>query len=153
MCHCSVLGENKCFSFKNCLLNRGDKSFKYGGFPGGSDDEESACNARDQGSVPGSGRFPGEGNGNPLWYSRLENSMDREAWQATVHRITELDTTEQLMLAPEHQRPNSQHVVPFFFFPFIVVVWKYSLMLNGAKNGQMVHGKKWLEHLFIFYLN
>ena len=41
-----------------------------------------------QGSVPGSGRSPGEGNGNPLHYSCLENSMDREAWQATVHRVS-----------------------------------------------------------------
>ena len=76
------------------------------GVPGGSDGKESACNARDQGSIPGSGRFPGEGNGNPLQYSRLENSMDGGARQATVHRITELDITEQLMLAPKHQRPN-----------------------------------------------
>ena len=45
-------------------------------FPGGSDGEESACNAGDLGSIPGSGRSPGEGNGNPLQYSRLENPMD-----------------------------------------------------------------------------
>ena len=50
--------------------------------------EESAFNAGDQGLIPGSGRYPGEGNGNPLQYSCLQNSMDREAWQATVHRIT-----------------------------------------------------------------
>ena len=49
------------------------------GFPGGSDGKESACNARDQGSIPGSGRSPGEGNGNPLYYSCLENSVDRGA--------------------------------------------------------------------------
>ena len=54
---------------------------------GGSDGKESACNAGDQGSVPGSGRSPGEGNGNPLQYSCLENSMDRGAWQATVHGV------------------------------------------------------------------
>ena len=52
----------------------------FGGFPGGSDGEESACDARDLGSTPGSGRSPGEGNGYPLQYSCLENSMDREAW-------------------------------------------------------------------------
>ena len=55
------------------------------GFPGGSDSKESTCNVGDLGSVPGSGRSPGEGNGNPLQYSCLENSMDSEAWQATVH--------------------------------------------------------------------
>ena len=57
------------------------------GFPGGSDGEESACNAGDQGSIPGSGRSPGEGNGNALQYSCLENSMDRGAWRATVHGV------------------------------------------------------------------
>ena len=46
----------------------------------GSGGQESACNAEDPGSVPGSGRSPGEGNGNPLQYSCLENPMDREAW-------------------------------------------------------------------------
>ena len=51
-----------------------------GGFPGGSDSKESACNVGDPGSIPGSGRSPGEGNGSPLQYSCLENSMDGEAW-------------------------------------------------------------------------
>ena len=55
------------------------------GFPGGSYGKESACNAGDLGSIPGSERAPGERNGNPLQYSCLENPMDREAWQATVH--------------------------------------------------------------------
>ena len=59
------------------------------GFLGGSDSKESACNAGDQGLVPGSGRSPGEGNGNPVQYSCLENSMGRGDWQATVHGVTE----------------------------------------------------------------
>ena len=63
------------------------------GFPGGSDGKASACNAGDPGSIPGLGRSPGEGNGNPPQYSCLENSMDREAWQATVHGTAEPDTT------------------------------------------------------------
>ena len=50
--------------------------------------KESACNVGDPGSIPGSGRFPGEGNGNPLQYSCLENTMDRGAWWATVHGVT-----------------------------------------------------------------
>ena len=49
------------------------------GFPGGSDCKESTCNAREEGSIPGPGRSPGEGNGCPLQYSSLENSMDRGA--------------------------------------------------------------------------
>ena len=55
------------------------------GFPCGSASKESACNAGDLGSIPGLERSPEEGNGNPLQYSCLENSMDRGAWQATVH--------------------------------------------------------------------
>ena len=58
-------------------------------FPGGSDNEDSACNAGDPGSIPGLGRFPGEGNGNLLQCSCLENSMDRGACWATVHGVTE----------------------------------------------------------------
>ena len=49
-------------------------------FPGGSEVNASACNVGDPGSVPGSGKSPGEGNGTPLHYSCLENPMDREAW-------------------------------------------------------------------------
>ena len=50
------------------------------GFPGGSDGKASVCNAGDLGSIPGLGRSPGEGNGNPIQYSCLENPMDGEAW-------------------------------------------------------------------------
>ena len=59
-----------------------------GGFPGYSDGEESVCNVGDLGSIPGSGRYPGEGNGYPLQYSCLGNPMDRGAWWATVHGVT-----------------------------------------------------------------
>ena len=57
------------------------------GFPGASGGKASACNARDPAPIPGSGRSPGEGNGNPLQYSCLENSIDGGAWWATVHAI------------------------------------------------------------------
>ena len=60
-------------------------------FPGGSSGKESACNVEDHGSSPGLGRSPGEGNSYPLQYSCLENPMDRAAWQAIVHRVTESD--------------------------------------------------------------
>ena len=62
------------------------------GFPGGSDSKESACNGGDSGSVPGLGRFPGEGNGNSLQYSCLENSTDRGAWQTIVHGVAKSQT-------------------------------------------------------------
>ena len=57
------------------------------GFLGGSEGKASACNAGELGLIPGSGRSPGEGNGNPLQYSCLENPMDREAWYTTVRGI------------------------------------------------------------------
>ena len=57
------------------------------GFPTGIDGEETTCNAGDVGLIPGSGRFPGEGNGYPLQYSCLGNPMDRGAWQATVYGV------------------------------------------------------------------
>ena len=59
----------------------------FSGFPGGSDSKASACNVEDLGSIPGSGRSPGERNGYPLQYSCLENLMDRGAWEATVHGV------------------------------------------------------------------
>ena len=55
------------------------------GSPGGAEVKASACNVGDLGSIPGSARFPGEGNSNPLQYSCLENPMDGGAWWATVH--------------------------------------------------------------------
>jgi len=66
----------------------------YMGFPGGSVVKNPRANAGDAGWIPGSGRSPGEGNGNPLQYSCLGNPMNRGAWRAVAHGITrELDTT------------------------------------------------------------
>ena len=62
------------------------------GFPGGSDGNESGRSAIALGLIPGLGRSPGEGNGNPLQYSSLENPMDRGAWQATVHGVSKSQT-------------------------------------------------------------
>ena len=62
------------------------------GFPGGSVVKNLPATAGDIGSIPGSGRSLGGGHGNPLQYSCLENPMDREAWQATVHKVTKSQT-------------------------------------------------------------
>ena len=69
------------------------------GFPGGSEVKASAWKAGDPRLIPGSGRSPGEGNGNPLQYSCLENPMDRGAWQDMVHGVAELDRIEALTLS------------------------------------------------------
>ena len=71
--------------------NKGRLS-NYQGFPGGSEVKASACNVGDLGSIPRSGRSPGERNGNPLQYSCLENPMDRGAWWATVHGVAKSRT-------------------------------------------------------------
>ena len=68
------------------------KSLKLEGFPGGSEGKASMCNAGDPGLTPGPGRSPGEGNGHPLQYSCLENSMDGRAWWATVHGVAKSQT-------------------------------------------------------------
>ena len=83
------------------------------GFPGDSDITiftESACNARDLGLIPGSGRSPGEGDGNPLQYSSLENSMDRGAWQTTVQGVAKSRT--RLSLAVVDISCSTQDLVP-----------------------------------------
>ena len=71
-------------------------------FIGGSDSKESTCSAEDEGLILESERAPGEGDGNPLQYSCLENSMDRGAWWATVHEVvkswTQLSTLSHTQL-------------------------------------------------------
>ena len=62
------------------------------GFPGGSDGKEASWKAGDPGSIPGLGRSPGEGSGDPLQYSCLENPMNRGAWWATVHGVAKSQT-------------------------------------------------------------
>ena len=85
-------------------------------FPGGSEDKASACNAGDPGSIPGLRRSPGEGNGNPLQYSCLENPMDWGAWWATVHRVTKSrtwlsDFTSLHLTSKNRQRRNYLNIV------------------------------------------
>ena len=77
-------------------------------FPGGSNSKESACNVGDQGSIPGSEGYPAEGNGNPLQYSCLENSMDRGAWWVTVHGVTKSQiTTKRLTHTHTHTHTHT----------------------------------------------
>ena len=72
---------------------------------GGSNGKESPCSTGDLGSIPGSGRSPGEGNGNPLQYSCLDNPVDKGAWGATVHEVTKTRTSSwgsQRVLSDQH---------------------------------------------------
>ena len=90
------------------------------GFPLSSVGKESACNPGDTGSIPGSGRSPGEGNGNPLQYSCLENPMSRGAWQATVYGftrvghnlVTNTTTTTTCNRAARKMLRMSDHTIP-----------------------------------------
>ena len=80
-----VPGSQALFGCSRPSNPTGNLSRHVVGFPDGSDGKEAACSAEDLGSIPGSGRSPGGGHGNPLQYSGLENSMDRGAWRAIVH--------------------------------------------------------------------
>ena len=87
----------KMLVMKKILVKQKNEWYKR--FPCSSVSKESACEAGDLGSVPGSGRSPGEGTGNPLQYPCLGNPMERGAWWATVHGIAESDMTEGLSKA------------------------------------------------------
>ena len=82
--------------------------------PGDSDSKESACRAGDLGSTPRSGRSPGEGNGYPVQYSCLENSLDRGAWQAMVHGVANSQT--------RLKRLSTAHSTQHTFFKLTVVL-------------------------------
>ena len=87
----SPLGHKESDTTEQLSLSSVVFSVKYYdlvGFPGSSEVKASVSNVGDPGLIPGSGRSPGEGNGNPLQYSCLENSMVRGAWWATVHGVT-----------------------------------------------------------------
>ena len=100
-CPCASLGYINHYNFIVYVVIAGRKISPHPscskGFPVGSEDKASACNAGDPGLIPELGRSPGEGNGNPLQYSCLENPMDRGAWAGYSPRgRKELDTTEWL---------------------------------------------------------
>ena len=103
------------------IVNRVCPKFSLG-FTHGSEVKASACNAGDLVSNPGLGRSPGEGNGNPLQYSCLENPMDRGASWATVHRVAKSWTRLSYFTSL-----SSHHKEKFFFFSFYLVLTKWML--------------------------
>ena len=107
--------SNWCEVISHCSF---DLHFSYNewGFPGGLEVKVSACNAGDLGSIPGSGRSPGEGNGNPLQYSCLENPMDGRVWWATVHGVAKSRIRLSHFTSLHFNRSRSA-VVLFLFLP------------------------------------
>ena len=97
------------------------------GFPGGSDGKESAHSAGGPDLIPGLGRSPGEGNDNPLQYSCLENSMDRAAWRAVVHGVTNswtrLHFHFQILQEMSLRDPTRVGTLPCFVLPLGCLGW------------------------------
>ena len=90
-----ILNSHVTDGYRICLnipFYQGIININQWSFHVGSNGKEFACNAGEQDSIPGSGRSPGKGNGYPLQYSYLENSMDTGAWQATIHGATKNQT-------------------------------------------------------------
>ena len=114
------------------------------GLPGGSVVKNAPANAGDAGLIPGSGRSPGGGNGNPLQYSCLENPMDREGWWATVHAVTKswtwLNTHTQACM-------QTHRIMSVFLFllikGFLLLTWEiYKVLTFGdmsSLNSQRDH--------------
>ena len=90
--------------------------------------KESACKAGDQGSIPGPGRSPGEGNGNLLQYACLENPKDRGAWQAKIHGVTRV----------RHDLATKPPPAGLFNFPFDIFAGSFSIGGRGSKNVSVI---------------
>ena len=138
------------------------------GFPGGSDSKESASNAGDPGSIPGLGRYTGEGNSNPLQCSCLENSMDRGAWQTmglqrvrydwatntfTFTSHLELHLSCWLPIVACHEFLSVTEICIFFFLTKTSSSF-FSPLLEESTTGTepMNSHSDWVEILFYFLL-
>ena len=118
-------------------------------FHSDSDGKESACNAGDLGSIPGSGRSPGEGNGYLCQYSSLENSMDRGTWWTTVHGVTKSWTWVELIIEWKSRHWKKSHkyiiVLSCLMFSLSLVsvtcgqLWSKNIKLNSRNNLEVVN--------------
>ena len=113
--------------FKFLLLRK--QPLPTRGFHGGSDGKEIARNAGDQGSIPGSGRSPGERNDNPAQYSSLKNSMNRGAWWATVYGIT-WGRLSVLLFCPDP-------CLSVVGLPFLGICYSYHLVVSTWRSGSL----------------
>ena len=124
---------------------------------GGSDGKESACNEGDPGLILGEGKSPGEGNGNPLQYSGLENPMDGGAWWATVYGVTDQDLTDPwdpgrscgLRVLPA---ANTSAIRHFYTKPGFACVWQDSpgveSLLTSTVISDSIWGRYWIVPLW-----
>ena len=121
----------------------------YGGFPHSSVSKEFACNAGDQGLIPGLGRSPGEGNGNQLQYFCLENPMDRRAWWATVHGVTR-DGHDLMTISPPHMYVYMCVYIYIYIYIYISVLIQILFpfrLLENAEQSSLCYtvGPHWLS--------
>ena len=108
------------------------------GFPGGSVVKNQLASAGDMDSIPGSGRSPGEGNGDPLQCACLGNPMDRGAWQATLHGVAKaLDTTERLNNNNKDVRPEPSY--PLLITPLLFLQPSIHLPQPNTSGSRIIH--------------
>ena len=121
-------------SFRPCIIG---SLFTSWGFPDGSVEKNLPSNSGDVGLIPGSERSPGEGNGNPLQYSCLGNPMDRGAWWAIVHGVTESDRTER---AHTHIHTRT-HLSSLSCNPPLTLTLQAFILLNFVQVNSQVSGR------------
>ena len=117
-----------CESVYVCVSRRGDNSCSQVvglDFPAGSDGKASPYNVRDPGLIPGLGRSSGEGNGNPLQYSCLENPMDGGAWQATVHGVAKSQTRLSHFISLQQSCKYFHFLFANVFFLFVYIGYHF----------------------------
>ena len=130
-------------------------------FPGGSDSTVSAYNVGDPGSIPGLGRSPGEGNGNPLQYSCLENPMDREAWWATVHGVAKSRTRLSYFTSISLQVKTSSLILFLLGYKGFTMLHQFQtcssesplfLFFAGEGGGTFLYRPLWsIDQSFLWY--
>ena len=128
--------------------------FRNVGFPGGSDSKESACNVGDPGLIPGLGRSSGEGNGEPVQYSCLENSMDRAGWWTSVHGIANRQTQLKWLAV---SLAYILHIYVYTLYTYICIYVSESLCCTPGTtlkiNYTSLQKKLRLSHILVSHLN